>query len=532
MPNESKHSQSSQNHEHTVLETFKSLIMAFVLAMTFRGFVAEGFVIPTGSMAPTLMGQHALIHSDATGSSFPIGMDPNQQSVDLPGVADPMLGPEFRGKGMANASDRKHMGDRILVIKTLYPFFSPRRFDVVVFKNPTEPVGASANYIKRLIGLPNEKIWLVDGDIFAGPSDQPERRDDYRIQRKPEHVQRAVWQSIAHSDFLPDSTRPVDWRYNGPPWVGNRWETRGQRFYRSETDDPTTLRWRNDIRAINDWTAYNQPRHAGWRPHNVSDIRIRAGIIPDREGLKTTLQIRTRMHDYQFIIADGKATVRMARVSATPRWTEQSQSVSLPGAGKVFNIEFWHVDQSMALYIDGKRVAYLEYDWLPEERLRYATNLLEEDDMDELLDFQPDLPEITWFFEGSPVSLHRVALDRDLHYRTVRMDHSNQRNNPAEGYEELVRFGSWGFGTHPDKPAVLGPDHFLMLGDNSARSLDGRLWGSPAQIVAEQIDPMPFVVNRKLLMGKAWVVYFPSMHALSDNGRAFIPDFGRMRFIR
>ncbi len=81
MPDESQHSQPGQNHEHTVLETFKSLIMAFVLAMTFRGFVAEGFVIPTGSMAPTLMGQHALIQSDSTGLNFPIGMDPNTVGI-------------------------------------------------------------------------------------------------------------------------------------------------------------------------------------------------------------------------------------------------------------------------------------------------------------------------------------------------------------------------------------------------------------------------------------------------------------------
>ena len=41
-----------------VTETLMSLIMSFVLAMTARGFIIEGFVIPTGSMAPTLMGQH------------------------------------------------------------------------------------------------------------------------------------------------------------------------------------------------------------------------------------------------------------------------------------------------------------------------------------------------------------------------------------------------------------------------------------------------------------------------------------------
>ena len=39
-------------------ETVESLIIAFTLALLFRAFEAEAFVIPTGSMAPTLMGRH------------------------------------------------------------------------------------------------------------------------------------------------------------------------------------------------------------------------------------------------------------------------------------------------------------------------------------------------------------------------------------------------------------------------------------------------------------------------------------------
>ncbi|MEZ6081379.1 MAG: S26 family signal peptidase [Pirellulaceae bacterium] len=39
-------------------ETIESIIVAFILAFLFRAFVAEAFVIPTGSMAPTLMGAH------------------------------------------------------------------------------------------------------------------------------------------------------------------------------------------------------------------------------------------------------------------------------------------------------------------------------------------------------------------------------------------------------------------------------------------------------------------------------------------
>ncbi|HEX5103940.1 MAG TPA: S26 family signal peptidase, partial [Pirellulaceae bacterium] len=39
-------------------ETVESIAMAVILALLFRGFVAEAFVIPTGSMAPTLRGRH------------------------------------------------------------------------------------------------------------------------------------------------------------------------------------------------------------------------------------------------------------------------------------------------------------------------------------------------------------------------------------------------------------------------------------------------------------------------------------------
>src|SRR5688572_3741055 len=51
MPADATAPQSTQqpHHETNVVETLQSLIVAFVLAMTFRGFVTEGFVIPTGS---------------------------------------------------------------------------------------------------------------------------------------------------------------------------------------------------------------------------------------------------------------------------------------------------------------------------------------------------------------------------------------------------------------------------------------------------------------------------------------------------
>ena len=39
-------------------ETVEAIVVAFILALVVRGFEAQAFVIPTGSMAPTLMGRH------------------------------------------------------------------------------------------------------------------------------------------------------------------------------------------------------------------------------------------------------------------------------------------------------------------------------------------------------------------------------------------------------------------------------------------------------------------------------------------
>src|SRR5215813_4866129 len=44
--------------ERTLRETIESVAIAFILAFLFRTFEAEAFVIPTGSMAPTLQGRH------------------------------------------------------------------------------------------------------------------------------------------------------------------------------------------------------------------------------------------------------------------------------------------------------------------------------------------------------------------------------------------------------------------------------------------------------------------------------------------
>lgn len=521
--------QSHHDHDTSLVGTLQSLIVAFVLAMTFRGFVVEGFVIPTGSMAPTLMGAHARVHSRQTGYDFAVGLD-SGGGINLAApstVADPVLGPGFPGSANAPGTLERRMGDRILVLKCLYPFFQPHRFDVVVFKNPTKSQGDEANYIKRLVGLPNEDIWLCDGDVFASPTGQ----NDFRIQRKPAYVQRAVWQPVHDSDFVPINPERIaeesGRRWLGAPWLGDAavWDfsANGGRAYRCNSDGQAELQWDAARRELNDWCPYNMlfpPIYQG-RAAPVSDVRVCATIVADRPGLTARLELDTRSHIFEFIIGPQTASMRMrpAADQKEPTIDSGAHAITLPPPGHPFTVECWHSDQSMRLFINGREVMEpLTYDWSPVQRLQNATGVFTTDDPVVLLNRGSILaPRLRWVFSGSPLTLQRVRVDRDLYYRRAWLDRNQEQ--PA-------------YGTHPDNLARLGPDHFMMCGDNSPMSQDSRLWGNPDALVASQIDPHPFLVNRKLLLGKAWVVYFPSPYPVTDGGWPVIPDFGRLRFIR
>ncbi len=56
-----------------IRETVESVVIAFVLAFLFRTFEAEAFVIPTGSMAPTLLGANKDVVCPECGVEYTVG---------------------------------------------------------------------------------------------------------------------------------------------------------------------------------------------------------------------------------------------------------------------------------------------------------------------------------------------------------------------------------------------------------------------------------------------------------------------------
>ncbi len=519
----------------TTLDTISLLLVSFALAMTFRGFVIEGYVIPTGSMAPTLMGEHVRVRSSDTGYSYAVDAAPilevarSGRDIQRP-LGDPMISHTVATRTESNTrlAQEARVGDRILVTKFLWPFQQPKRWDVVVFKNPCDPVGDATYYIKRLAGLPGERWCIADGDVFTGPLDGDPAQ--LRIQRKPQHVQRAVLQPVWDSDFAPIDANALRQRmrgpWSGPPLRGDGWDISDPRVFVWSKPTGARLEWVNTELPLDDWNAYNSTRPE--IPYfAVSDLRVAAHVAPASSGLfGTTLSIGTRGHTMRFEVASSGITLSVVQnESGEVRATTTAPCV-LPDDG--FEVECWHIDQQLVVFVDGDEVASLEYEWNPEERIvasHYGRTL---DQYLQNPNAQRPVPTtLTWEFKGGPVALRRIRVDRDLYYRPAFLNPGDQYSMNGPPLPGLA------FGVDVTAPSVVGEGEFVMLGDNSGASRDSRLWGRPHPLVVDQLNvSSPFVVPEALMIGKAWCVYFPSPLRLSPGGTPFIPDFGQFRFIR
>jgi signal peptidase I len=546
--------------ESSIKETIESIIVAFILAFVFRAFVVEAFVIPTGSMAPTLLGQHMDLRCPMCGYEFVSG--PRDLRGRMVGgeperVAAPYQGEQPAGRGQRTPplqidcpmcgypiTERlvhTRAGDRILVLKYVYGVTEPRRWDVVVFRNPEKP---TQNYIKRLIGLPNERLQLVRGNVYTRPLDARtgEPTGPWRVQRKPPRVQRAVWQPVYHSRYVPLDAETRPWR---SPWTPDdaRWSAIDHgRAFAFDGGQAGRLRFdfSQDRRTGRDYYPYNvlpdmrqQARRGSATPLGtetlIEDMRIAATIAP--EG-----QITARLNFASDLVraratigTDGSANIALADANdAGPLKTvARTDAVDWP-AGERARLALWHVDHALGLWINGQQVLRHEMD-LPRESdgrsSRGPVNLT----MPRLIaQGRPRrAPQASLQLAGSAARVSEVNLDRDLYYMDT-------------GYNGMA------LGRH-DNPADIGPDEFFCLGDNSPRSKDSRWWGQvnpwisyhtraghehyAADGVTRLGGVPPGFVPRKLMIGRAFFVYFPSPEGLNPTAFPIVLNFGELRFI-
>lgn len=196
-------------------ETVESIVVAIILALLFRSFVAEAFVIPTGSMAPALMGAHKDLECLECGQPYQAGASVETDSGRHVNTVVATFCPNCRNLNpldlVNKPNDASFAGDRILVSKFAYALSDPKRWDVIVFKFPGNP---KQNYIKRLVGLPSETLRIRHGDVFA----KAEGADAFSILRKDHEKLLAMSHTVHDTQYqsktLIDAGFPSNWQ----PW--------------------------------------------------------------------------------------------------------------------------------------------------------------------------------------------------------------------------------------------------------------------------------------------------------------------------
>ncbi|MFQ5461225.1 MAG: S26 family signal peptidase [Phycisphaerae bacterium] len=563
----------ARHHREPVKETIESIVVALVLAFVFRAFVVEAFVIPTGSMAPTLYGAHGTILCEDCGTEFAYGLrdlSDNRRTMPIR-FNDVAYCPNCKyGNSNLKINDERgnpESGDRILVLK--WPLdiggslLGPKRWDVTVFKDPAD---GTTNFIKRLVGLPHEVLMIVDGDVYTAPlADLSQKTldalDRQRVQkfefrmgrrrgrmdatpqfvldeldrwakiaRKTEVAQKSLWQIAYNHDMPPGSAGRSQ-----PRWVPadevSGWDPAARRMrFRDAGIEGDEIRLQGP--AIRATCAYNlgrlgnSPRpdyYLHSDPPFVQDVRVSFVITPiTPDG---GVAIRLEKVGRRFLASVGfDGTVSIEEIGAG---TRNRPALGMHGrvepmaVGKAVQVSFENLDYRLSLDVDGRRVLTTDDD--PQSDRYYGPDLAT------LRHFKNErtIPAVVGM--GGSFDLTHVVVSRDEYYYLDPARHSL-------GLTWAPR-GGWG---SADSPILLrGHEHF-MLGDNTAASKDSRLWDELGPHLQSRGEACQLgTVPRDQLIGKAFFVYWPSMQRIDwldwlpmFRRWGVIPDVGRMRWIR
>lgn len=539
------------------VEGLVCLAMAVVL---FRTFHLEGYMISTGSMAPSLYGYHKRVVCPSCQFVFAHGVAFDASVSAGSAKGDDFLGDEERvtcscpncGQyGIDVTGVPRNQGDQLLVHKHAYAFQEPRRWEVVVFRNPNDSGEA---YVKRIVGLPGERLQVRHGDLYVND----------RIERKDLYVQRAIRVPVYDHDFAPTDE---GWRDRWIVHPNGHWRAfdddvagrRGFHFEHDEAADATT----DD--PSNDWLRYRHWIRAGGG-HETSvhvDGWPLDAEVPDESFLavrfdsnKNTLSCIGAMSDAwrdRLLAASDEesfrdAVVRLYEAShVAPISDSYGYNRSLSGVHPrpVRDLTFVATlevparrGRVVVRMTDGDR----EFDWLLDfEAGKTSLTVVGDDEpartaplpdsaigqpieiemstIDRRVSMAIDRVEVLDAIELGTTDVDRVAIREPV---AVRVDGGSATLSHLALYRDV--YYTRGRAVHGvDEPHELGDDEYFALGDNSPVSFDSRSWPSPA-------------IPKRLFLGKPLVVHLPSKPGRIRLGEREahirIPDFSRIRYVR
>ncbi len=551
-----------------VRETIESIIVAVMLALMFKAYEAEAYIIPTGSMAPTLRGEHFDIACEQCGHVYQTNC--SNKRNDVRNTFCPICRYRTVLKPEMLSDHNSFDGDRILVNKFIYDFAEPVRWDVIVFKNPRN---AKQNYIKRLCGLPNESLLIENGDLFTFDS-RTESFNQRRIARKSPRKIRAMMQLVDDSQHIGSKLAAASWPLRWttidsseslPNWTNSNPPSLSYSIDGTKTSEVRWLRYRHLMPHIDDWDILTSGELPDRLAPIVSGKEVGAGLVRDHysynelveqrsPGMSTevsgfhwvgdlgveawvdiqsdtgTLLLETTEGGIHFVcqidIATGEASLNTSDSNVKFVDTNRA-SVGRPmsqtkirGRGK-HRVFLMNADDRLFVWIDDRA---LVFGGLPFQ------------------DYERTVPSVPTYSDADPgdslplgigcqsaqLQVSRIKVWRDVYYTSGERPWDYRINldflSANEIFESPAKWSSEGAAKLFDSRNrtekdlhLLGEGQYFPMGDNSPASQDARLWGDP-----------PYV-KRELLLGRALFLYFP--HSLNRPVFGF-PDFSRMKFIR
>jgi signal peptidase I len=465
-----------------VRQTAEFLVVLGLGILLFRTFAAEAYIVPTGSMAPTLVGHHKDIVCEHCKFSYVLGLD------DLGRAGRPVC-PNCGTHGPDLAASAASNGDRLLVQKYLFDLRPPRRWEVAVFQSLLEPNQA---YVKRVVGLPGEAIQLRGGDVYI----------DGKIARKEMAEVRATRLVVFDNNFVPaDADRFPRWAFRRGRTRSiepSGWKADGTGFVHepAKADGPTVdwidyRHWDPDMGRygpVRDVVAYNG---GDVRAEDViRDLMLEAKVSarPDAPSLVVRVDSGS---DFVLVTlpVDGRThpEVRYNGKLIAPENVRRSLASSPAGSPRAQRLEVGVIDRRLLVAIDGV-LAFDPIDFdgpVGDGPGRFAT-------------------PISVGVPGGGLELSDLKVYRDVYYTGAL---SGGLRRPAA----------------VDVPYLLKEGEFFVLGDNSPVSNDSRFWATGP------------VVRRRDFLGKPFLVHLPGRLAiLQVFGRTIcrIPDPREIRYIR
>jgi len=527
-------------------ETFETISFVVFLVLMLKAFVAEAYVIPTGSMATTLLGDHMYLTCPRCQQNYPVNASNGGQNLEQREVDGGRKVLHLEGccpncqHIVSNPAESVEGGDKVLVLKPLYDMFKPERHETVVFKYPLGPQKdfGAYNYIKRLWGLPGEKLAIHGGDIYLVESDKLNiiRKATDKMLRMRRLVNDNSLLNPAHPHPLNSSWKPANERWEMPDAGQTAWEpVDAGRVWRSTNKESMNwLRYQHQFHPnsgsrgfaqnypqvdgpylITNFMAYNHYENGSF-PHDwVGDLMIDAEVEVQASQGTFVMQLKKGIvnAEARFDLASGKCTVVLMKEGKQIISKEADTKVSSVGTHQ---LRFANFDNRLTVWVDGK---------LPfGEGIDYEIS--ESERGPRLADFVPASLGV----QNARTVVRKLSLWRDIYYaREVRNFDANVSQQALAvtmaDFQQLVKKGDihsvkrreW-LPFYPENiqientrgemlpprfyPTVdashpsdrFNADEYFMLGDNSLASQDSRDWGQ---------------VPQRLLLGKAIWVYWP-----------------------